>query len=280
MARDISDSLDQAKAIAISPKKTTLRNQIGGSDLQDVLSFRLRGRSSLKLRLGRLKQNADIELIQDTNKNNAVDLGDVVASSRSTENRADVIKIAGLAAGRYFARVIAKSEDTTAYRLALSASASSTISPTYEIVLRTNEFRQQNGLAPLALNTQLTRAAQRYARQMGTQDFFSHTGKDGSSPWDRIRAADYDFSEAAENLAAGHTTPASAMNGWFNSSGHRRNLLAYQVQEIGVGYFYQRSDGGTVTYQYYWAQSMATPGDVRVNDDSSDDEPLLPRDNH
>ncbi|MDX2213933.1 MAG: CAP domain-containing protein [Oculatellaceae cyanobacterium bins.114] len=262
MARDLgADNLRQARALRPG---TIRKDAIGAVDLNDFYWFRLSGRSNLKLNLGALRANADLEIVQDRDRDGTVDLGEVVASSRASSTRAEAIAIDGLGRGTYFIRVFPKTEDSTVYRLTLATSPTDQISPVYDVVLKTNAFRVQNGLQPLALNTQLTNAAQTYARAMAVQDNFSHTGADGSSPWDRIRAADYDYSEAAENLAAGHTTAASAMRGWMNSSGHRRNLLAYQVQEIGVGYFYLGRDTGRYIYNHYWAQSMATPADVRV----------------
>ncbi|MBD2460967.1 pre-peptidase C-terminal domain-containing protein [Oscillatoria sp. FACHB-1407] len=262
MARDLgADNLQQSRALRSGVIR---KDAIGGTDPADFYWFRLKGRSSLKLDLRALRANADLEIVQDRDRDGTVDVGEVVASSRASGNAAESIAIDGLGSGTYFIRVFPKTESSTVYRLTLTTTPTDRISPTYDVVLKTNAYRVQNGLQPLALNTQLTNAAQTYARAMAVQDNFSHTGADGSSPWDRMRAADYDYSEAAENLAAGHTSAASAMRGWINSSGHRRNLLAYQVQEIGVGYFYLGRDTGRYTYRHYWAQSMATPADVRV----------------
>ncbi|HEY9621642.1 MAG TPA: CAP domain-containing protein [Crinalium sp.] len=242
-----------------------IRNDtVGTTDPNDFFSFKLGARSRFNLKLNGLIANADVELCQDRNGNGSLDLGEVVASSRATGAKGETMSLVGLDKGTYYLRVFAKEDSTTPYNLFFNATPTKTISPTYEVVLRTNEFRVKNGLQPLAVNTQLTRAAQKYAREMALQDNFSHTGKDGSSPWDRMRAADYDFSEAAENLAAGHTSAASAIQGWQRSPGHRKNMLAYQVQEIGVGYYYLKSDGGKFTYQRYWSQPMATPADVHV----------------
>lgn len=262
MVRDLgADNLQQAKVL----RPGIVRNDsIGGTDPTDFYALRLNHRSSLRLNLRGLSANADLEIVQDQNRNGVVDLGEVVASSRASGTKAEAIAIDGLGRGIYYVRVFPKTEDSTTYRLTLKTTATERISPAYDVVLKTNTLRVQNGLLPLAVNTQLTRAAQAYARSMAVDDNFSHTGADGSSPWDRIQAADYDYSEAAENLAAGHTTAASAMRGWNNSPGHRRNMLAYQVQEIGVGYFYLNGDSGRYTFNYYWAQSMATPHDVRV----------------
>jgi uncharacterized protein YkwD len=262
MARDLgADTLQQARVLR---SRTVRKDAIGGADQNDFYQFRVTGRSSLRLNLRALRANADVEIGQDRDRNGTLDLGEVVASSRASGSKSEAIAIDGLGQGTYFVRVFPKTDGSTAYRLTLTTTSTERVSPAYAVVLETNRFRVKNGFKPLALNTQLSNAAQTYARSMAVDDQFSHTGADGSSPWDRIRAADYDYSEAAENLAAGHTTAASAMRGWINSPGHRRNLLAYQVQEIGVGYFYLNSDAGRYTFGHYWAQSMATPGDVRV----------------
>jgi uncharacterized protein YkwD len=270
MVRDTgADSLNQAGAIKLG---VTRKDAIGLTDSNDFFLFKLGSRSRFSLRLNGLLANADVEIGQDHNRNGKIDGGEVVASSRATGTKGETISIVGLAKGTYSVRVFAKQDSTTPYNLFLNATPTQTISPSYQVVLLTNQFREQNGLLPLAVNTQLTRAAQRYARAMALEDNFSHTGPDRSSPWDRMRASDYDFSEAAENLAAGHTSAASALRGWERSRGHRANMLSYRLQEIGAGYYYLKQDDGVFRYQRYWSQSMATPADVRVNNTSGWDD--------
>jgi uncharacterized protein YkwD len=256
MSREVSTRFDQANRLAIAPQRRTLRHAISAGD--QFFKFRLQNRSHLKLRLSGLEANADLELIRDRNRNGKIDPGEVVASSRATGTKTDRINLIGLEKGLYHVRVSHIAGGKTRYKLMRSAKPVDRPDFTYAVVQQTNAFRAQNGLPALAVNTQLTNAAQRYARVMARRDNFSHTGPDGSSPWDRIRKADYDFSDAAENLAAGHKTPTSAMNGWKKSAGHRANLLAWQVQEIGVGYFFNPQDSGRYTYGHYWAQSMGT----------------------
>jgi uncharacterized protein YkwD len=270
MAKDAGDSLKHAKAIALGATPLKYRDRLSKGD-EDIYRLRLRQRSSFRSAIDRLQHNADLELIQDRNRNGQVDLGEVVASSRAAGRQSDSIQIGGLAAGTYFLRVFPKSDSNTSYRLFLSAKPTQKISAAYDIVLRTNAVREASDLPPLAVNTQLTNAAQAYARSLAIDDNWSHTGADGSSPWERMRAAGYDFSEAAENLAAGHATAKSAIDGWLKSPGHRRNLLAYQVQEIGVGYFYLRNDPGDITFNHYWAQSLGTPADVKVTPNVPED---------
>ena len=252
--------LDSAQPLDVRATSVRLDRLEGD---QKLYQFNLRQRSSFKLKLRSLDGNADVELIQDRDRDGRAELGETVASSRSGD-RLDAINIQGLSAGIYFLRVLPKSDDRMRYRLQVSAAPTGKVSAAYEVVQRTNAFRATKGLPALAVNTQLTQAAQAYARSLAIDDNWSHTGKDGSSPWDRIKTAGYDFSQAAENLAAGHTTPEGAIAGWINSPGHRANLLAYQVQEIGVGYFVLKPDSGRFTFGSYWSQSMATPIDVRV----------------
>jgi uncharacterized protein YkwD len=63
----------------------------------------------------------------------------------------------------------------------------------------------------------------------------SHTGSDGSSPFDRIRRYGYNYRRAAENVAAGYSSAQDVMRGWMNSSGHRANILNPRYRDIGIG---------------------------------------------
>lgn len=118
----------------------------------------------------------------------------------------------------------------------------------------TNDFRRQNGLPPLALNNQLIAAAESHSRNMAFQDFFSHTGLDGSQVSDRARQQGYPSSFVGENIAVGYTTPEAVVQGWIDSQGHRENLLRTSYDEIGIGYHYLANDTGNVNYNHYWTQ--------------------------
>jgi uncharacterized protein YkwD len=122
-----------------------------------------------------------------------------------------------------------------------------------------NAERTMKGCAPLRLSVQLTAAAQGHSQDMAVNDFFTHTSSDGRSPWDRIRATGYEYWSAAENIAAGYSTAASAVSAWMNSSGHRANILNCGLEETGVGYYYLSNDKGNVNYHHYWTQDFATP---------------------
>ncbi|MGC9527117.1 MAG: CAP domain-containing protein [Limnospira sp.] len=109
---------------------------------------------------------------------------------------------------------------------------------TDRVIELTNNFRAQNGLSPLEFDAQLAVAAQTHTENMAFQDFFSHTGADGSDVGDRVTNTGYNFSTAGENIGAGYQTPEAVVQGWIDSPGHRENMLNPNFQEIGVGYFF------------------------------------------
>lgn len=256
------DRLRQARAIAITPNRRKFRDWIGDNDLNDFYQINLKGRSSFNLALKGSQANVDVELIKDSNRNGLIDAGEVVATSRAPETQADTINLVGLAGGTYYIRVLPNAEDNTRYRLILSAEPTETVSFAYQVVQQTNAFRRRHGLPALAVNTQLTKAAQGHSQNMATKNFYGHGGLDGSTPWDRIKAAGYSYSYAAENVAAGQPTPSEVVQAWIDSPGHRAVMLKSTAQEIGVGYF--SSDNSV--YHDYWTQDFATPGET-VDDD-------------
>lgn len=123
-----------------------------------------------------------------------------------------------------------------------------------EIIDLTNQYRVEHNKQPLVVDSALTDAAQLHSEDMAKQDFFSHVGLDGSRSWHRAEAAGYESGMVGENIAAGYTTPASVVEGWIKSEGHRENLLDERFNEIGVGYFVLEDDMGEVNYTTYWTQ--------------------------
>jgi uncharacterized protein YkwD len=108
-------------------------------------------------------------------------------------------------------------------------------------------------VAPLKLDSRLNTAATLHAQDMATNNYFSHTGRDGSQPWDRISRQGYSWSYAGENIAAGYSTSSAVVEGWINSPGHCANIMSPNFTDLGVGY----STGGT--YRYYWVTNFARP---------------------
>jgi uncharacterized protein YkwD len=126
---------------------------------------------------------------------------------------------------------------------------------TTQVVTLTNAERAKAGCGPLAVNATLTAVAQAHSQDMATNNYFDHNSQDGRTPFDRMTAAGYRYSTAAENIAAGQRTPQDVMTAWMNSPGHRANILNCALKQIGVGY----ATGSSSQYGVYWTQDFGTP---------------------
>lgn len=147
------------------------------------------------------------------------------------------------------------------YYLYLPIIATTPTPPSFaeQVITIVNAERAITGCNPLTINNMLVTAAQGHSQDMAQNDFFSHNGSNGSSPWDRMEAAGYSFSAAGENIAAGQETPEDVMTSWMNSSGHRANILNCNFEDIGVGYVYLENDTGETNYHHYWTQVFGKP---------------------
>jgi uncharacterized protein YkwD len=121
-----------------------------------------------------------------------------------------------------------------------------------------NGERTRAGLGTLAAQYQLSAAATLHATDMACKNYFSHTGSDGSSPFDRIKAQGYIYYYAGENLFAGngvYNNAGQAVSAWMNSPGHRQNILNPEFTEAGVSYVFNADS----TYGAYFAIVFARP---------------------
>lgn len=91
------------------------------------------------------------------------------------------------------------------------------------------------GLSPLSWDSKLSIASVNHSIDMAANNYFSHTGLDGSSPWDRIDAAGYTGTPLGENIAAGSSVK-SVVSSWINSPGHCSNLMHSKGVYLGYGW--------------------------------------------
>jgi uncharacterized protein YkwD len=104
-----------------------------------------------------------------------------------------------------------------------------------------NEQRTSHGLGPLTESSTLEKAADKYAADMVARRFFDHVSPGGGTFMDRIKAAGWVASgswTAGENIAWGSGslgTPASIVDGWMHSAGHRANILNGAFTQTGIG---------------------------------------------
>lgn len=107
----------------------------------------------------------------------------------------------------------------------------------------------------LKWNAKLETAALLHSQDMANQNYFGHTGKNGSQPWDRMTSAGYAWRAAAENIAAGQPDLSAVMNGWVNSPGHCANLMSTAYTEIGMA----KALNSSSQYGVYWTQDFGAP---------------------
>jgi len=109
---------------------------------------------------------------------------------------------------------------------------------------------------PLRWNDTLAGASLRHAEDMARNNYFSHGGRDGSSPGVRAERSGYRYRAIGENIAGGpQMTPEVAVAGWIKSPGHCANLMNSVFTEMGAAFAVDpRSELGV-----YWAQEFGAP---------------------
>jgi uncharacterized protein YkwD len=108
---------------------------------------------------------------------------------------------------------------------------------------------------PLTLAPALERAAVEHSQDMANHNYMDHTGRDGSSPADRVTRAGYKWRITGENLASGVMTPEDAVNGWLGSPHHCENLMDPRFSQMAVAFAVNASSAGGI----YWTQIFGAP---------------------
>jgi len=121
--------------------------------------------------------------------------------------------------------------------------------PATQILARVNAERAKAGCKAVVLDPRLTAAAAGHAQDMATNNYFSHTSRDGRTFVDRIKAQGYPVPRS-ENIAAGQPTVTAVMDAWMASAGHRANILDCSAVAMGAA----SANGGS--YGIYWVQDF------------------------
>ena len=127
-----------------------------------------------------------------------------------------------------------------------------------EMLQRINEVRKEGCTCgsqifppapPLIWNAKQTEAADRHALDMANNNFYDHTGTDGTTVGVRAKDAGYAWSLIGENIAMSYPTVEETVNAWLKSSAHCRNIMAPEFLEMGVA-----------TQGDYWVQVLGRKG--------------------
>jgi len=117
-----------------------------------------------------------------------------------------------------------------------------------------NQARAEVGRAELTVNPILMSAAQAHSLDMACNNFFLHSGSDGSWVGDRLTSAGYTNPYYLELLAIG--LPGDAINQWkTHPKAEWELVINSRVTEIGVGYVYSKFS----SYGGYWTVDMGGP---------------------
>ncbi len=137
-----------------------------------------------------------------------------------------------------------------------SATAGVSLNPN-GILDATNAMRTGYGAPPLKLNPALSAAAIERARHMFRDGYFDHEDPEGKSFDLPIKMTGYQILLSGENIALGNFPNSKALvKAWYNSPGHKKNLLFPGFSEIGIAAVEGKYQG---TQTWISVQLFATP---------------------
>lgn len=99
----------------------------------------------------------------------------------------------------------------------------------------TNAVRAINGKSSLEYSEKASACVRKHCEDMSARNYFSHDTPEGVTSSQRMRNSGIEYTSCAENLAAGYLDAFGIVDGWYNSSGHRKNLLDEKYRYLGVG---------------------------------------------
>lgn len=113
----------------------------------------------------------------------------------------------------------------------------------YGVIDAVNNLRAFQGLPAYIISSALMSIAQRQAEYMASSGSVTHTGPDGSRPYQRALAAGYSIEGGyppyffSENIQSGGTdlTPAAVVQIWTGDDPHMHTMNSPMLQEIGAG---------------------------------------------
>lgn len=118
----------------------------------------------------------------------------------------------------------------------------------WTVLYMTNKIRMANGLPPLSVSGELQQAAN--VRSQEIQRVFSHNRPNGTSCFTALDECGVLWEAAGENIAAGQDNPEEVINAWWNSAGHKKNMLDSDFTHLAAGYTYNEN----TNYKEHWVQ--------------------------
>ena len=110
-----------------------------------------------------------------------------------------------------------------------------------------NKYRSAKKIKALKKSASLEKIAKIRAEEMAKSGKFSHTRPNGKSSLTLIKGN----KAKGENIALGQKTCAQVSKAWYNSTGHRANMLRKNFTKVGIACY--EYNGVT-----YWAQIFSS----------------------
>ena len=111
-----------------------------------------------------------------------------------------------------------------------------------------NIERAKEGLKPLKKDDTLNSLSDIRAKE--TVTLFDHKRPNGTKWSTILKENNVSYTNAAENIASGYSTPEDVVNAWMNSEGHRASIMSKTYEKIGVSCYIDNNS----KYKYYWDQ--------------------------
>lgn len=118
------------------------------------------------------------------------------------------------------------------YKITIQNSAENTI------LQLMNQKRTEAGLKPLTMDNTLLSVARYKSNHMIQYNYFSHTNPDGTKWTNWLSKIGYKYNATAENIAYNSYDAVELFNQWWNSSGHRQNMMNPSYTKVGIGVVY------------------------------------------
>ena len=98
-----------------------------------------------------------------------------------------------------------------------------------------NAKRVEAGLKPLTIDNTLVQVARYKSDHMIQYNYFDHVTPQGTKYTDWLQAVGYKYTTAGENIAYNTYDANELFTQWWNSPGHRANMMNSSYTKVGIG---------------------------------------------
>lgn len=107
----------------------------------------------------------------------------------------------------------------------------------YQVLRLVNKARSEAGIAPLASNDLLDKAAKAKLDDMLQKNYFAHASPSGITHETFVDTSGYDRYLSGENLAEGYSSASETVKAWLDSPTHKANILNPRYEDTGIAEF-------------------------------------------